>query len=421
MKLLNYTSKYLLILLLPLIAIWAVIFYYAMLGEIYDSLDDGLENRKVLILQHTESTLNVLAGQDFKTGNYAVEKISEREFSRFKESFRDTLIYMQNEQDFEPVRIYESAYTEDGKFFKMKIITSMVEQDDLIRNLAIYLVALYMFMSVSIVLLNNIILRRIWKPFYSLISQLKNFNIAREKSIIIKGSAIDEFQLLNETVKHLTEKSQQTFLNQKHFIENASHELQTPLAISINKLELYSEKNGLSEDQLTDIAFVLDNLGRLTRLNKSLLLISKIENQQFIQEENIDFKSITDIIALDFEDFLLHREIELKIVSNSSLSFEMNRDLALILVTNLVKNAIVHGEERSHITIEISHKKFIVNNRGLNGELDSERLFSRFNKTNIDSRSTGLGLAIAKAITQKYGIILTYSYTESHNFILDFP
>ena len=190
MKLLNYTSKYLLILLLPLIAIWAVIFYYAMLGEIYDSLDDGLENRKVLILQHTESTLNVLAGQDFKTGNYAVEKISKEEFLRAKDSYRDTLIYMQNEQDFEPVRIYESTYKKNGQYFRIKIITSMVEQDDLISNLAFYIILLYMFMLVSIIILNNILMRRIWKPFYSLIAQLKKLGLVSSR-ILFRSSLSD--------------------------------------------------------------------------------------------------------------------------------------------------------------------------------------------------------------------------------------
>ena len=420
MKLLNYTSKYLLILLLPLMAIWAVIFYYAMLGEIYDSLDNGLENRKVLILQHTESKLNVISTQNFKTGNYAVETIGKQEFSRFKESYRDTAMYMQSEQDFEPVRIYESAYSENGAYFKIKIITSMVEQDDLIRNLAIYLAALYLVMLVSIILLNNILLRKIWRPFYGLMSQLKKFNIASEAMIVVKDSTIDEFQLLNDTVRDLTEKSKKTFLNQKHFIENASHELQTPLAISINKLELYSEKNELTEDQFKDIASVLDNLSRLTRLNKSLLLISKIENQQFIQEENVDFNVLTDTIALDFEDFLLHRDMELKIWSNSSLLFEMNKDLASILITNLVKNAIVHGKEHSTICIEISNKKFLISNEGGNSALNGEHLFSRFAKNSVDTRSTGLGLAITKAITQKYKIGLTYTFNESHNFTLDF-
>lgn len=421
MKLLNYTSKYLLILLLPLITIWAVIFYYALLDEIYDSLDDGLENQKMVILQNPESIEGAFANQDFKKGNHVITKIDQHEYSNFKESYRDTLMFMQNENDYEPVRVYESIFKDSVGYYKIKIITSMVEEDDLIENLAVYLVILYFLMLVSIVLLNNILLRKIWKPFNSLISQLKSFRIEKETTLKIKESDIEEFQLLNQTMEQLTEKSRKSYLNQKHFIENASHELQTPLAISINKLELFSEKNNLNEEQLKDIGFVLDNLGRLTRLNKSLLLLSKIENQQFIEEESLDFEHLIIRIAEDFNDLLQHKEMELKISFNEKLEYKMNKDLAIILLTNLIKNSIVHGLKKEVITIDVSSKKLTVSNFGVATALDSNNLFSRFKKMNTDSRSTGLGLAIAKAIAQKYQLELTYDYTETHNFTIHFP
>ncbi len=421
MKLLNYTSKYLLILLLPLITIWAVIFYYALLDEIYDSLDDGLENQKVLILQHPESIESAFENHDFRKGNHVVTRIGEQEYSSFKESYRDSMMYMQNEKDFEPVRIYESTFKENEEHYKLKIITSMVEEDDLIENLATYLVILYLLMLTSIVLLNNIILRKIWKPFYSLILQLKSFRIEKETTLKIKKTNIEEFDLLNQTMEQLTEKSRTSYQNQKHFIENASHELQTPLAISINKLELFSEKNNLSEDQLKDIGFVLDNLGRLTRLNKSLLLLSKIENQQFIEEESLNFEELVKRIALDFDDLLQHKEMSLNISVSDKLVYRMNKDLAIILLTNLIKNAIVHGVKQEVITVDISTQKLCISNFGMSKKLDTNSLFSRFKKMNTDSRSTGLGLAIAKAIAQKYQLELAYDYTETHNFTVHFP
>jgi len=177
MKLLNYTSKYLFILLLPLITIWAVIFYYALLDEIYDSLDDGLENQKVLIVQRLHTDKTVPENLDFNRGNHTIKKISKKEYNKFDDNFKDTLMYMQNEEEFEPVRIYESTFKKNENYYKIKIITSMVEEDDLIKNLITYLVVLYLVMLISIVLLNNIVLRKIWKPFYSLISQLKKFRI----------------------------------------------------------------------------------------------------------------------------------------------------------------------------------------------------------------------------------------------------
>ncbi len=421
MKLLNYTSKYLLILLVPVITIWAVIFYYALLDEIYDSLDDGLENQKVMILQHPELIESAFENNNFKKGNHVIEKIDKHEYHDFEESYRDSLMYMQNEKDYEPIRVFESTFKEKEEHYKIKIITSMVEEDDLIKSLATYLIILYLLVLISIVLLNNIILRKIWKPFYSLISQLKSFRIENDTTLKIDKTGIDEFELLNQTMEQLTEKSRKSYLNQKHFIENASHELQTPLAISINKLELFSEKNALNEEQLKDIGFVLDNLARLTRLNKSLLLLSKIENQQFVEEESVNFEDLINHIAQDFEDLLEHKKMILNVSVQTELVYKMNKDLAIILLTNLIKNAIVHGVKQGIIGIDVSNKRLTITNYGVNKALDDSKLFSRFKKMNTDARSTGLGLAIARAITQKYQLQLSYAYHDAHCFTLDFP
>ena len=273
MKLLNYTTKYVSLLLLPLITIWAIAFYYAMLDEIYDSLDDGLENHKILLIKRANENPAILNNTDFNKHVYTFKSISENEYLDFNDSYRDTLMYMYNEDDFEPVRIFESKLKHDLGFYKVKIITSMIEEDDLISDMFKYLISLYVLLLVSILFLNNILLKKIWKPFYYSISQLKNFKIEKENKIITKPSSIDEFQLLNDTITKLIKKSSDSYIEQKHFIENASHELQTPLAISINKLELFLENHPLNKDQTKSLASILDNLNRLTRLNKSLLLL----------------------------------------------------------------------------------------------------------------------------------------------------
>ncbi|HLT33941.1 MAG TPA: HAMP domain-containing sensor histidine kinase, partial [Aquaticitalea sp.] len=210
------------------------------------------------------------------------------------------------------------------------------------------------------------------------------------------------------------------FVEQKHFIENASHELQTPLAISINKLELFIENNTLDETQLAAIASVLDNLGQLTRLNKSLSLLSKIENQQFSNDEAVDFNQLSTDIVADFEDFSLHKNVDVKIGSGSKLVFRMNKDLAVILLTNLIKNAVVHGNPNETIRIDIEPTMFTIRNSGKPKAL-KPKIFSRFKKMSPDKKSTGLGLAIAKAIANKYNIRIDYEFDGTHNFKMVFP
>ena len=421
MKLLNHTTKYFAILLIVLISIWAVIFYFAMLDEVYDSLDDGLENQKELIIRAVNDDPDLLQDTEFGVNNYTIKNTHVVAHTKFKDSYRDTLMYMQNEDEYEPIRMLESTFQQDGNYYKIKLITSMVEEDDQIENLFKYLVGLYLVLILSIVVLNNLVMKKVWKPFYTLIDRLKGFRIEKDDPIKSEPTTINEFNLLNQSVERLTEKSRDSYVAQKEFIENAAHELQTPLAIAINKLELLLEQNELSGLQSQEVGGVLDNLTRLTRLNKSLLLLSKIDNKQYLEEETIDFNELIKNISTDFSDFATHKNMRLNVVTNANVQYTMNTDLAIVMMTNLIKNAIIHGRAGKEIDIVINEEKISVRNYGVATALDTNSLFKRFKKTSADSRSTGLGLAISKAIADKYQLQLQYSYTEKHDFTLIFP
>ncbi|MDR6300458.1 PorY family sensor histidine kinase [Mesonia maritima] len=420
MKLLNYTTKYFAAILLFALLIFTLIFYFQMLDEIYDSLDDGLENQKILVINRAKKDPTILHKTSFEDGYYTIHPTTYSEIRNVKDSYRDTLMYMLNEKDYEPVRLLETAFRQDDNYYKLKVITSMVEEDDLIEDLLYSILWLYIGLIVGVLLLNNWVLKRLWRPFYSLLNKLKNFNIEKEQSIDFEKTNIEEFQLLNLQVKKLLQKSIDSFKAQKQFIENASHELQTPLAISINKLELLAEKEELSPKNIALLASVLENLERMTRLNQALLLLSKIDNKQFVEEENLNIPEIINQIVYDFSDFAKHRNIKISISSQDAIQKFMNKDLAVILFTNLIKNAIVHASLNSIIKIKIHKQKVIIENESETGKLDHQKLFSRFYKVNTRKNSTGLGLSIAKAIADKYGLALTYTYDRHHLFIVDF-
>ncbi|MDF4201390.1 HAMP domain-containing sensor histidine kinase [Maribacter sp. SA7] len=421
MKLLNHTTKYFALLLIVLISVWAVIFYFAMLDEVYDSLDDGLENQKQLIIRAVKDNPDLLQDTEFGVNNYTIKNTHVGNHTNLKDSYRDTLMYMQNEDEYEPIRMLESTFQQDGNYYKIKLITSMVEEDDQIENLFKYLVGLYLVLILSIVVLNNLVMKKVWKPFYTLIDRLKGFRIEKDDPIKSEQTAIDEFNLLNKSVERLTEKSRDSYIAQKEFIENAAHELQTPLAIAINKLELLVEKNQLSGSQTQEVGGVLDNLTRLTRLNKSLLLLSKIDNKQYLEEEYLDMNILVAEVANDFLDFTTHKNISLNVIENATVHYTMNADLAVIMITNLIKNAIIHGDAGKEVTITIDANQISITNYGKEKALDTNSLFTRFKKVSSDSRSTGLGLAISKAIADKYLLQLKYSFTDQHNFMVIFP
>ena len=418
MKLLNYTTSYFAAILLVLLAVWAVIFYLEMLDEIYDSLDDGLENQKMLVINRAKNDPEFIQRLDFNDGSYTITPITDNRAKIFRDSYRDTLMYMQNEDEYEPVRLLETVFKKGDEFYKLKIITSMVEEDDLIEDLLVSLILLYVGLILSIVLLNNLILKKIWNPFYSLLQQLKNFRLEKDQKIDTVSSSIEEFNLLNTHIEQMLKKSISSYNSQKQFIENAAHELQTPLAISINKLELLVENENLDNKQIELVASVLNNLEGLTRMNNSLLLLSKIENQQFPDEQEVVFNELIADLKDNFEDLASHKKMSIKIKSTSELKYMMNSGLAKILLSNLLKNAIIHGEKNTEIEISISANTLSITNSANTDALDPEKLFSRFQKDSASKASTGIGLAIAQTIAKKYGLKLTYFYTEKHNFLL---
>jgi signal transduction histidine kinase len=420
LKLLNHTLSYLAVALLLVIGVWALIFYFNMLDEIYDSIDDGLANSKILVIQKVHEDSTLIHKTDFLESNYAIREIPSERAHDFKDQYFDSALYMQNENDYEPVRILRTAFRRQAKYYELQIVSSMVEEDDLIEDLVYALIWLYVFLLGSILMINNVLLKKIWKPFYKLLDNLKTFKLgSRERFDPVKTN-VDEFNSLNETIESLLQRTITTFNNQKHFIENAAHELQTPLAISLNKLELLNETENISEDQMKEVGSVIQSLERLTRLNKTLLLLSKIENRQFPEEMLVDFNALADRLTAAFSDVAEFKDVRLSTIHEGKLTQKMNPDLAEILFSNLIKNAIVHNYPGGVVAVKMTNATASVENSSKSAALDEKQIFQRFYKNSDTNTSTGLGLAIVKSILDYYGFKVTYSFAGAHLFTINF-
>lgn len=421
MKLLNYTSTYFSIMLLGLLSIWAVVFYYAMFNEIYDSIDDGLENRKMLVIARADEDISLLDKPQYDEYLFTVKRVDYNNYRGFKDIYKDSIMYAVNEKDYEPVRLLESVFKKNNDYYKISLATSMVEEDDQIQNLLKYTIILYAVLVLSILLLNNLFLRQLWKPFYTILDQLKFYQLEKKEPIHYKATKIEEFALLNDSIKKLLHRAQESYSNQKQFIENASHELQTPLAIAINKLELLFEDESLSETQAEQLQQTLENLEGLTRLNRSLLLISKIENDQFQTRELVDVQVLIEKINSDFSDMAAHKSQQLVFEVKQKTIIKSNADLIYILFLNLIKNTISHGQSNSNISMELNDKNFVISNYSKIDSLENEAIFERFQKIGNTENSTGLGLSISKSIAEKFGFTLEYHFQNGqHYFTVEF-
>ncbi len=420
MKLLNHTISYLAAVLFVVITCWAALLYYNLLDEIYDSLDDGLGNYKLLILDRLEEDTTLLSRHSFGEFNYAIKPISGPEVFTHTDVYTDTLMYMKNEKEFEPVRMLITVFQHQGTYYQLRVINTMVETDDLIADLLVSIIWLYLGLLASVLVVNNFLLKKAWTPFYRLVDQLKKFRLEKQETVKYEKTDVEEFKVLNHAVDKLIQNSTATYLSQKQFIENASHELQTPLAISLNKLELLVEENNLNDEQLKLLSSAIQNMERMARLNKSLLLLSKIENKQFVVEEEVSINAIAKEVLEDFEEQAAYKELRIELQENGTCLAQMNPDLANVLHTNLIKNAIVHNHQQGFVNITINPDEIIVENSGSNKALDPQKMFSRFQHESKSASSTGLGLPIVKAIANLYNLQVNYTFQEHHKLILSF-
>jgi signal transduction histidine kinase len=420
MKLLNYTSVYFSVALLIVISLWAAAFYYTMLIEIYDSIDDGLDNQKGLVIQKATTDTTILYKNNFDESDYTINEIPAGPAVNLRDTYIDTMMFMQNEKSDEPVRLLKTVFFQNGKYYELKVATSMVEEDDLVKQMFFSILWLYLGLVLFIIIFNNFLFRKIWQPFYQLLKHLKKFRLDKPQPVALIRTKVDEFNMLNETVQKFVQGNIDTYTSQKHFIENASHELQTPLAISINKLETLAEDDQLKPEQLKLVASALDHLERLTRLNKSLLLLSRIENKQFSESSPVNINELIKKITADFSDQLKFSDLKLNIIEKNSCIKEMNIDLATIFLINLVKNAIIHNKPGGFITMTIKSDLLIVENSGVEKPLDEEKIFNRFHSDEPSSVSTGLGLAIVKAIGELYDFKILYCYEQKHVITVHF-
>lgn len=413
MKLLNRSLLHLSLALLLVLAAWAVAFFFIMRGEVRHSIDEGLDDQVEVITHRLKTDSSLLHVRHLGLNGFAIEPSEGKEKARYT----DTLLYVPSEGEVERVRLRTGTFKHQGRHYRIHVYTSTVEEDDLLETVALALIALYVVLLLTIITVNNVVLRRLWKPFQTMLAQLKAFRLGTARELPPVPTRTSEFNELHAAANVLVRRAADAFDEQRAFTANAAHELQTPLAIAINKLELLAEQGGSEEERMQALGETIAVLERLTRLNKSLLLLARIENRQFPEEREVSFATIAKEVMDEFADLAEHRSVALHFEASGDLLRSMDPALARTLVTNLLKNAIVHNRPGGSVAVQVEQGCLMVRNTG-DQDLDAQRIFTRFHKETTADGGTGLGLAIAMAIAELYGMKLEYHFDGGHCFSL---
>jgi len=294
---------------------------------------------------------------------------------------------------------------------KGKSVGRLDLQEDIIIGVMIQFALISFIISLSLFVTIRFVTKRLWRPFNDTLRKIEQFNIENSDLPVFLPTHIKEFSRLNDYLTHLMKKSKESYLAQKEFTQNASHELQTPLALMQGKLDLLLQE-GLNESQSHIVQDMYQVNSRMSRLNKNLLLLAKIENDAYSQKEEIDLLAFVSTLCTLYAS--VKTNSQLKVINNVQKRVVLCNSILLeSLINNLVVNAIRHSKPDSPITIAINQASLLVSNEAYAGALDKENLFERFNFSNSASRGNGLGLAIVKAICDYHHWLVAYSFQDN--------
>ncbi|WP_373722282.1 sensor histidine kinase [Bacteroides heparinolyticus] len=414
MKLLHHTYRKLSLLFFLLMAVWGVLFYYAIIDEVMDETDDTLKNYGSILIKNALHDPFILETSGTVMSFYKFRPISEEEGLRYQQVFYDSTVYIESEDEEEPVRVMRIAFSmPDGQFYELTLMISTLERDDMVEALLWYLGALFLLLLLCTSIGIRLVLKKVFTPLYKLLDWLIQIQPGKALPPLDNPTEIQEFQQLSNAALDMGKRSYKAYEEQKQFIENASHELQTPLAIIRGKVELLAESEGITEQQMKTLDELCSTVNRAVKLNKSLLLLSRIENGQYTEMKDVSLDEILDDSLPDLMDIYEYKQIYLtRERSDKPLIIRCNHSLARILVSNLVKNALLHNKEKGELHILTTSSSLTIKNTG-ESPLDKEKLFRRFYH-GIDEKkeSTGLGLAIAHSIALYSSLKLTYEWQD---------
>jgi signal transduction histidine kinase len=302
-------------------------------------------------------------------------------------------------------------------YYQIKIRKALYESEDLIEALLAAFAGLMILLVGMLLFANYRLSRSIWKPFYQTLDLLQTFKITQKESIAFEKSDIAEFQTLQKNLFLLTEQVRREYQSLKSFTENASHEFQTPLAVIGSNLELLLQDNNLTESQMQQIGSLIESLGKLSKLNQTLLLLTKIENRQFEAAKKINLsEAIFEKINL-LDVWIQHKNLNLENHISPNTSIQINEYLLDILLNNLIGNAIKYNLVGGKLYIELNERNLIIKNTGNPLTMPTEQLFERFQKDSSQTDSLGLGLALVKQICETYEFQITYIYVNGWHIL----
>lgn len=413
--------------LIVIISAWMVYTYHSTVSEVYEEIDEYLEKYAEELIYRFERGIvpDTTVSHFWANSNCFMEKVSENYGTRHREwVYENDDMYIDDLRENQDVRTLSFSYEmPDGEWYRITLLSASFDDEDfseLLMNSAIMLGALLILAIISII---TFIIYRSMKPMYDLLNWLRRHKVGEPADFKGGKNEITELRLIKEAVMDSVERSNEIYEQQKLFIGNASHEMQTPIAVCSNAVEMLAEDPDVTEKQMEYLERINGRLAYMSKLNRTLLMLCRIENNRYEDLKDVCLGRIAEESANDLHEIFSGKNIKLTISGNSEIHTKMDPTLAATLVGNLVRNAFTHNRDNGEVRIVKKDRKLTIANTSVCGPLDENKIYERFYKQE-DSKdsesqggnSTGLGLSIVDAICKRYGFRIVYEYKDDMHY-----
>jgi len=395
--------------------IGSISYYFILRYVLIREVDDALKVEEQEIIYHVHTYHSLPEETNYKDQLIHFYPTAAPE----KRKIESVRVKEANEDEVSISRQLSFPVEVNGKIFTAVVTKSEEEAEDMLIIIAVLTVAVILLLIAIMFIANQILLKKLWRPFYSTLSQMKQFKLSNPNQITTVANDIEEFNELNKAVNEMTAKVANDYLSLKTFADNASHEMQTPLAVINSKLDLIIQDQQLSEKNMEHLEGIYEAVNKLRRLNQSLLLMNKIENHQFPEAKHLRIDDLVRERLQHFDELVQARQLVVT-TSLKECEVQMNPLLADILLNNLLTNAIRHNVPSGNIEIASQPDCISITNQSKQARLNENEIFERFHK-DTQSDGLGIGLAIAKQICDLYGFRISYAFREQrHAFQVQF-
>lgn len=303
-----------------------------------------------------------------------------------------------------------------GQHYRVSITKTVDEDEGLARSLPTTIILSGVGMLVMLVLVNLYIYSKLFAPVNKLIRDIEQFSIHDLEQIVRPKTSTYEFYILGKKVSAMSQKIISDYKSMKEFTENMAHEVQTPLAVINSKLEHCIQDENLTASQAALLSDALQAVQKLFKLNRGLIILSKLENQQYSHSETINITQLVQERLAYFSDFLNNKNIKITEQYTHKIYANLDSSLSEVFIDNILKNAIQHNFDRGELIVTTEPNALLISNTGPEPKVSTEEFFNRFYSGN-SNESLGLGLSIVKKICDYNGFKSSYYYENGFHHV----